>query len=82
MAENNLEPHECLFVDDKLELVNKARRLGLSGLHYKNDSSTQTLLHALEVIKLNDTQTKKSFFHKEQLPYLEEISRSNPKGYN
>lgn len=82
LAENNLEPRECLFVDDKLTLVNKARRLGLSGLHYRSNSSTQTLLHTLEVIELNDTQTKQSFFHKEQLPYLEEILHPNLKSYN
>ncbi|MDF1828244.1 MAG: hypothetical protein P1U39_08205 [Legionellaceae bacterium] len=61
LNENNLESHECLFVDDKLELVNKARNLGLSGLHYQNTRSTQILLHALDVSEFNDMKPNQLF---------------------
>lgn len=47
LHENNLKAHECLFIDDKLEHINKAIKLGLSGLHYKNDCTSQTLFDVL-----------------------------------
>jgi len=31
-----LEPQHCIFIDDSLENVEGARKLGINGLHYKN----------------------------------------------
>ena len=73
LSENHLQPHECLFVDDKLEYVDKAKSLGLSALHYKEGSTSQTLFDALEEIKTNDERSKLHFFSKAQLPFSDEL---------
>lgn len=53
LQENHLEPHSCLFIDDKQEYIRKAEKLGLVGLQYTYDESASSLLHTLAIMQQN-----------------------------
>ncbi|MDF1678916.1 MAG: HAD-IA family hydrolase [Legionellaceae bacterium] len=49
LHENHLQAHECLFVDDKIEHIKKAKLLGLSTLHYHDNCTIKTLFDVLNL---------------------------------
>jgi len=45
-----LKPEHCLFIDDSLENVEGARKMGINGLHYHNPSQLKEALQQLNVL--------------------------------
>ncbi len=51
LQDNRLEPWECLFIDDKSDYVDKARRLGIHGLHYPAGSTSSLVFRELQQLQ-------------------------------
>lgn len=45
-----LEPEHCLFIDDSLENVEGARKMGINSLHYQNPTQLKEALKQLKVL--------------------------------
>lgn len=45
-----LEPEHCLFIDDSLENVEGARKMGINGIHYQNPTQLKEALQQLNVL--------------------------------
>ncbi len=47
LNENHLEPEMCLFIDDKAELIHRAKKLGFHALHYVKGATSQSIFNRL-----------------------------------
>jgi len=45
-----LEPEQCLFIDDSLENVEGARKMGINGIHFETPSQLKQALQQLNVL--------------------------------
>ena len=45
-----LEPEQCLFIDDSLENVEGARKMGINGIHFEKPSQLKEALQKLNVL--------------------------------
>ena len=46
----NLEPAHCLFIDDSLENIEGARKMGINGIHYKSSKQLKEALQNHNVL--------------------------------
>lgn len=46
----NLKPEECVFIDDSIENINAANKLGIHGICFKDASSIYGLINKLNIV--------------------------------
>lgn len=46
----NLQPEHCLFIDDSLENIEGARKIGINGIHYKSPTQLKEALQNYNVL--------------------------------
>ncbi len=46
----DLQPQHCVFIDDSLENIETARKMGIIGIHYKNSNQLKQELQLLKVL--------------------------------
>jgi epoxide hydrolase-like predicted phosphatase len=50
LRKSRLRPKECVFIDDRIENVKKAKRLGMVSIHFKNPKLLRKELEKLDLI--------------------------------
>jgi len=49
LERNQLDPHECIFIDDRVENVEAAQDLGMQGIQFKSPDQLMRALKTLEI---------------------------------